>query len=280
MAQRDYAARSGSKKKKSTKKSLLLAIATGVIVAFVLGLYLLKEKAPEPVKQNTPSVVSEEKDKHKSQLPSKLEETFSYIKELENRSITNSQPVQLSETQKAELKRLQEEEQARQAALEKLKQTETAKSEQTESTNITMAPNAGAQVVDAELTDVGATEPAVNDEAKLKAEQERTVAEQKKLADQRKKEEERKLAEQKKEESKKANTAKSTGKFGLQCGAFNDRAKAESLQARLAMSGLNARITESGKWNRVLVGPIGDRPAAVSAQQQASAVAGCVVIGM
>ncbi|WP_386692045.1 MULTISPECIES: cell division protein FtsN [unclassified Lonepinella] len=272
MAQRDYAARSGSKKKKSTKKSLLLAIATGVIVAFVLGLYLLKEKAPEPVKQNTPSVVSEEKDKHKSQLPSKLEETFSYIKELENRSITNSQPVQLSETQKAELKRLQEEEQARQAALEKLKQTE--------STNITMAPNAGAQVVDAELTDVGATEPAVNDEAKLKAEQERTVAEQKKLADQRKKEEERKLAEQKKEESKKANAAKSAGKFGLQCGAFNDRAKAESLQARLAMAGLNARITESGKWNRVLIGPIGDRPAAVSAQQQASAIAGCVVIGM
>ncbi|WP_439294217.1 cell division protein FtsN [Lonepinella sp. BR2882] len=274
MAQRDYAARSGSKKKKSTKKSLLLAIATGVIVAFVLGLYLLKEKAPEPVKQNTPSVVSEEKDKHKSQLPSKLEETFSYIKELENRSITNSQPVQLSETQKAELKRLQEEEQARQAALEKLKQTETAKSEQTESTNITMAPNAGAQVVDAELTDVGATEPAVNDEAKLKVEQERIVAEQKKLADQRK------LAEQKKEESKKANAAKSAGKFGLQCGAFNDRAKAESLQARLAMAGLNARITESGKWNRVLIGPIGDRPAAVSAQQQASAIAGCVVIGM
>ncbi|WP_439234748.1 cell division protein FtsN [Lonepinella koalarum] len=271
MAQRDYAARSGSKKKKSANKSRLLAIAIGVVVAFVLALYLLKEKAPEPVKQNTPSVVSEAKDKHKSQLPSKLEETFSYIKELESRSITNSQPAQLSEAQKAELKRLQEEEQARQAALEKLKQTE--------STNMTMTPNAGVQVVDAKLTD-SAAESAVSDEAKLTAEQERKVAEQKKLADQRKKEEERKLAEQKKAESKKVDSAKSAGKFGLQCGAFNDRAKAESLQARLAMAGLNARITESGKWNRVLIGPIGDRPAAASAQQQASAIAGCVIIGM
>ena len=84
------------------------------------------------------------------------------------------------------------------------------------------------------------------------------------------------MTETKKVEAKPA----STGKFGLQCGAFNDRAKAEALQAKLAMTGLNARITESGKWNRVLVGPIGDRPAAASAQQQASSIASCVVIGM
>ncbi|WP_386697728.1 cell division protein FtsN [Lonepinella sp. MS14436] len=265
MAQRDYAVHNGSKKKKSGRnKSLLLAIAAGVVVAFVIGLYLLKEKAPESVTQNPSPVVSEEKDKHKSQLPSRLEETFSYIKELESRSITNNQQAQLSESQKAELKRLQEEEQARQAALDKLKQAEDAKvvpAEPAEQANT-------AKVVEA--TDATS---AVSDESKLKAEQERRIMEQKKA-------EQAKIANAKKEESKKANIAKSTGKFGLQCGAFNDRAKAESLQARLAMSGLNARITESGKWNRVLVGPIGDRPAAVSAQQQASAVAGCVVIGM
>ncbi|WP_386688417.1 cell division protein FtsN [Lonepinella sp. MS14437] len=262
MAQRDYAVHNGSKKKKSGRnKSLLLAIAAGVVVAFVIGLYLLKEKAPESVTQNPSPVVSEEKDKHKSQLPSRLEETFSYIKELESRSITNNQQAQLSESQKAELKRLQEEEQARQAALDKLKQAEDAKVVPAEQANT-------AKVVEA--TDATS---AVSDESKLKAEQERRIMEQKKA-------EQAKIANAKKEESKKANTAKSTGKFGLQCGAFNDRAKAESLQARLAMSGLNARITESGKWNRVLVGPIGDRPAAVSAQQQASAVAGCVVIGM
>ena len=52
MAQRDYAARSGAKKKKKQKKSnksLLFIIAAIVVAAFGLGLYLLKEKAPEPV---------------------------------------------------------------------------------------------------------------------------------------------------------------------------------------------------------------------------------------
>ncbi|WP_439257319.1 cell division protein FtsN [Lonepinella sp. BR2271] len=276
VAQRDYAARSGSRKKKSgVNKSLLLTLAIGIVLVFGVALYLLKEKAPEPVVQKTPTASQEEK--HKSQLPSRIEETFSYIKELESRSITHNQPAELNASQKAELKRLQEEEQARQAALEKLKQAEAAKAAAAESA----ATQATANVVDAKPAEV-------SEESKLKAEQERQVAE-KKLAEQRKAEQkkaEQAKAEQakaetaKKAESKKTETPKNTGKFGLQCGAFNDRAKAESLQARLAMAGLNARITESGKWNRVVVGPIGDRPAAVSAQQQASSITGCVVIGM
>ena len=54
MAQRDYAARGGAKKKKKQKKnnkSLLFIIAAVVVAAFGLGLYLLKEKAPDPVVQ-------------------------------------------------------------------------------------------------------------------------------------------------------------------------------------------------------------------------------------
>ncbi|WP_439328210.1 cell division protein FtsN [Lonepinella sp. BR2357] len=292
MAQRDYAARSGSKKKKSgVNKSLLLTLAIGIVLAFGAALYLLKEKAPEPVVQQTPSASQEEK--HKSQLPSRIEETFSYIKELESRSITNNQQVELSESQKAELKRQQEAEQARLAALDKLKQAESAKAASVDATtansttaNTTTTAAAPAKVVDAKpagVTATNATAPSETNDSALKAEQERKAAE-KKATEQRKAEQ--KKAEQakaeaaKKAETKKTETPKNTGKFGLQCGAFNDRAKAESLQARLAMAGLNARITESGKWNRVVVGPIGDRPATVSVQQQASSIAGCVVIGM
>lgn len=38
-------------------------------------------------------------------------------------------------------------------------------------------------------------------------------------------------------------------RFGLQCGAFKNRAQAESLQGRLAMAGVNAQIATSEEWN-------------------------------
>ena len=69
-------------------------------------------------------------------------------------------------------------------------------------------------------------------------------------------------------------------KFGLQCGAFKNRAQAESLQGRLAMAGVNAQIATSEEWNRVRVGPFSSRDAATAAQDKAKSVASCVVIGM
>ena len=46
------------------------------------------------------------------------------------------------------------------------------------------------------------------------------------------------------------------------------------------MAGYNARIVSSGEWNRVFVGPVGDRAAASSAQSNARSVAECLVVGM
>ena len=87
MAQRDYAARSSMKKKKKqnkNNKSLLLMIAAMVVVAFGLGLYLLKEKAPEPVAESASTV---EKTQPKSVLPNRPEEVWSYIQALETRTV-------------------------------------------------------------------------------------------------------------------------------------------------------------------------------------------------
>ncbi|PVX31862.1 cell division protein FtsN [Pasteurella langaaensis DSM 22999] len=273
MAQRDYAARSGSKKKKSSgiNKSLLFTIAALVVGGFALGLYLLKEKSPEVTEIQ---VEVAEKAKPKSQLPSRPEETWSYIKELESRTVPTdssalAKSAQLSEKQKEELKRLEEAE--KNAALEKAK-----KAAQTNDADNTTATSAA---------DNSTSLPTASEEAALAAK----AAEEKKLAEQRKKAElakqeaakvEAAKSETAKKVEKKPESTKSTGKFGLQCGAFNDRAKAEALQAKLAMTGLNARITESGKWNRVLIGPIGDRPAAANAQKQASSIASCVILGM
>ncbi|MGQ0286385.1 cell division protein FtsN [Pasteurellaceae bacterium 22721_9_1] len=276
MVQRDYAVRNGSKKKKSgVNKPLLFVIAAGIVIAFAAGLYLLKSNAPEAVVQ-AQQEVKNEKAKQKSQLPSRPEETWSYIKELESRTVTNNQNIQLNESQKAELKRLEEEEKAKQAALEKLRQQEEqAKLEKANKA----AENNLSSTVETTAKPAVPTEDMAAKEAAAKLEQERKAAEQRKKAEQAKKAEAVKVETAKKEESKKSDGSK-VGKFGLQCGAFNDRGKAENLQARLAMSGLNARITESGKWNRVLIGPVGDRAAATAAQQQASAIAGCVIIGM
>ena len=294
MAQRDYAARSGSKKRKSggINKSLLLTIAALVVGGFALGLYMLKEQSPEIASEQAVAV---EKAKPKSQLPSRPEETWSYIKELESRTVPTdssalAKSAQLSEKQKEELKRLEEAE--KKAALEKAKKAEEAAAAQTQAAESTAdVANSAATSANTNSVKAEAALPTASEEAALAAK----AAEEKKLAEQRKKAElakqeaakkaeaakvEAAKSENMKKDEKKAESAKSAGKFGLQCGAFNDRAKAEALQAKLAMTGLNARITESGKWNRVLVGPVGDRPAAASAQQQASSVASCVVIGM
>lgn len=259
MVQRDYAARGGRRKKTTgLNKKLLIAVAVMVVLAFAAGLYFIKNSSQPVVEQN---LQVETKPQPKSQLPSRPEEVWSYIKELESRTVPTDavqteKVIQLSEKQKEELKKLAEQE--RQAELER-----TKKSEQETIADKTVDEQTSSAVVSA-----------VNDEAALKAEQQ--------ALEKRKKEEERKKAETVKvAETKKADTAKSGGgSYGLQCGAFKNRAQAESLQARLAMTGLNARVNTSADWNRVVIGPVGDRAAAAAAQKQASSITNCVIIGM
>lgn len=257
VAQRDYAGRKGSSKKKSEgNKKVLLIIALLIVIGFACGLFWLKQKSADQV-----VVAAENKTetRPKSQLPSRPEETWSYIKELESRTVIGDtsqaaldKMAKLTDKQKAELKRLQEEEQK--SALEKAKK--------------------------AEVVVTTAEAETVRDDLSLKVEQEQKAEEQRKKEEERKKAEAKKAEEVKLAVAKKAESAKSTGQFGLQCGAFNDRGKAENLQGRLVMAGLNAKIVQSGNWNRVLVGPIGDRSAAAAAQQQANSIINCVIIGM
>ncbi|RZN59594.1 SPOR domain-containing protein [Avibacterium paragallinarum] len=78
-----------------------------------------------------------------------------------------------------------------------------------------------------------------------------------------------------------ANKASSNEKkFGLQCGAFKSRQQAENIQANLIMSGLNARINSTDNWNRVMVGPVGNRDEAQAVLSKVKAITPCVIIGM
>ena len=280
--QLDYAVRnnnsSGSSQKKKNSnginKFLLILITAFIVTGFAVTLYLLKENGQEQdIPQNT------EKNQPKSQLPSRPEEVWSYIKELESRTVVTddtkkAQSIELTEKQKEELLRLEERE--KQAALDKA--MERLIQEESKKDDIPQA----AQYVPKK------------DYAALKAEEARKVAEQKKIAEAKKAAELKKAEEAKKiavaEEAKKTDTVKETkqtdtvkpagGKFGLQCGAFKNKEQADALQSRLNKIGLNARVNASADWNRVVVGPMNDRAAAVTTRQQAASVINCVVIAM
>lgn len=256
MARRDYVSRgkaSRQKKKSTGKKKLLIAIVLLIVVGFIVSLLLLKQKAPE-VKEQTISV---QESQPKSVLPSRPEEVWSYIQDLETREIPiDNSPeslernAQLTAEQKRILALLEQDQQE----TEKAKQTKTQEKSVTSSNETVNAPatnSATAIVVEAR------PEPVKQEEA-----QARGVAQ----------------TQQSKVDSTPTTTVKKG--FGLQCGAFKNKQQAENLQARLAMAGFNSRVSSSADWNRVFIGPIGDRAAAIEAQGRAKSIANCVVINM
>lgn len=281
MAHRDFAGRSGSKNKKKAKKSFnrntLIGLALVVVLGFGLGLYFLKNKTPEPVVATT---VQPEKTQPKSVLPNRPEEVWHYIKELETRTVpVDNNPssveknMRLTEEQRQVLIQMEKE----QKAAEEAKKLEAQRKEQ-EATNAEKEAAQAQQTQSSQITQVQQAQQTAKPEAKkpeppkkaevVKAEPVKT--------------EPAKTEQPKKAEPKPAEQQVQAGgkKFGLQCGAFKNRAQAESLQGRLAMAGVNAQIATSEEWNRVRVGPFGSRDAATAAQDKAKSVASCVVIGM
>ena len=283
MAHRDFAGRSGSKnnKKKAKKRfnrNTLIGLALVAVLGFGLGLYFLKSKTPEPVVTTT---VQPEKPQPKSVLPNRPEEVWHYIKELETRTVpVDNNPssveknMRLTEEQRQVLIQMEKE----QKAAEEAKKLEAQRKEQ-EAAN---AEKAAAQAQQTQSAQTAQTQPA-QQTAKPEAKKPESV---KKPEPPKKAEvvkaEPVKTEQPKKAEPKPAEQQVQAGgkKFGLQCGAFKNRAQAESLQGRLAMAGVNAQIATSEEWNRVRVGPFGSRDAATAAQDKAKSVASCVVIGM
>ena len=283
MAHRDFAGRSGSKnnKKKAKKRfnrNTLIGLALVAVLGFGLGLYFLKSKTPEPVVTTT---VQPEKPQPKSVLPNRPEEVWHYIKELETRTVpVDNNPssveknMRLTEEQRQVLIQMEKE----QKAAEEAKKLEAQRKEQ-EAAN---AEKASAQAQQTQPAQTAQTQPA-QQTAKPEAKKPEPV---KKPEPPKKvevvKAEPAKTEQPKKAEPKPAEQQVQAGgkKFGLQCGAFKNRAQAESLQGRLAMAGVNAQIATSEEWNRVRVGPFGSRDAATAAQDKAKSVASCVVIGM
>ncbi|MBE2895198.1 cell division protein FtsN [Spirabiliibacterium falconis] len=263
MVQRDYAARGKKKKKKHApvNKLLLLIILLSIVIAFAAGLFLLKEKSTESgVALPVPDKTVEEQPK--STLPSRPEEVWSYIRDLETREI----PIDDNPKDSAKIQNLTEEQKQILKMLERdqpvVNVPKVEKNTSTEQTIKSPEPKPKApQVVD-----------------KPKAKEEVIVTE----VAVAKPEKKPVLPEKKTESAVQANktAAESKGKFGLQCGAFKNRQQAENLQAKLVMSGFNARTAVSANWTRVFIGPVGDRAAAKAELNRVKAVASCVVVAM
>lgn len=259
MAHRDFAARRGSNNKKKTKKNkhILIILALAVLLAFGSGLYLLKNKNSEAVVQQT--ATQQEKTQPKSVLPNRPEEVWSYIKALETRTVpvdnkpaSVEQNMRLTEEQRQVLVQMEKEQQA---AEEARKLAEQQRSEEATKAQVT-------QKVEQEKKPEVLKMESVKPESTQKQEQPK-IDTAKKV-----------------EQPKTADNPNGGKKFGLQCGAFKNRAQAENMQGRLAMTGLNAQVQVNGEWNRVRVGGFASRDAAVQAQSKAKSVADCVVIGM
>ena len=274
MAHRDFVARRGVNKKKGKNKNILIGMMIAVVFAFGIGLYFLKNKTEEKVvKEITPQT---EKTQPKSILPNRPEEVWSYIKALETRTVpVDDKPssieknMRLTEEQRQVLIQMEKDQKAAEEA-RKLAEQQAAQ---------------GSTKVDnlSKSTVVQQSSPAKTEQVKkvetVKIDTLSTEAEKK--AKQAKLDTAKKVESIKTVESvKTAENENSNKKFGLQCGAFKNRAQAENLQGRLAMTGLNAQVQVNGEWNRVRIGNFANRDAAMQAQSKAKSVADCVVIGM
>ena len=274
MAHRDFVARRGVNKKKGKNKNILIGMMIAVVFAFGIGLYFLKNKTEEKVVKEI--IPQTEKTQPKSILPNRPEEVWSYIKALETRTVpVDDKPssveknMRLTEEQRQVLIQMEKDqkaaEEARKLAEQQAAQESTKVDNLSKSTVVQQSsPVKTEQVKKVETVKIDT----LSTEAEKKAKQAKL--------DTAKKVESIKTVEP----VKTTENENSNKKFGLQCGAFKNRAQAENLQGRLAMTGLNAQVQVNGEWNRVRIGNFANRDAAMQAQSKAKSVADCVVIGM
>ncbi len=267
VARRNYAGR-GSRKKGTSKMVLLLLV--GVIIAVFLSvLMLMKEKTPKEIV----ALPKSENQSTKSVLPNRPEEVWSYIQALETRTVpVTDDPkildknMRLTEEQRKILLAMEQEqkaaEQARLKQQEEQRKIEENKKEESKKDNsATLIKTNETQNGQAKAVNKPQTTPAVIEVKKGEPVKEVVKVEPPKKVEV-------------------INATPSEKKYGLQCGAFKNKTQAENLQARLAMLGLNARVNSNQEWNRVVIGPVGDRASTLKAQEKAKAIAQCVVIGM
>ncbi|MBA0189819.1 cell division protein FtsN [Pectobacterium odoriferum] len=270
MAQRDYVSRgrsSGTRRKttNSRKKGkasgaskTMVALAVAVLVTFVGGLYFIAHNKPE----ESPVLPHQNAGKGNG-LPPKPEERWRYIKELENRQLGVTtptepsaggeiqSPVQLTAEQRQLLEQMQSDMRRQPTQL-----SEVPYNDQTQVPRSQVAikpPTQPMQQPPVVTTQPATRAPAVAQTTPVVPKQEIPKQE---------------APKQQPVKQPEAPKAEKTQRWAIQCGSFKTMDPAESVRAQLAFAGIESRITSSGGWNRIMLGPYNNRAAADSMLQR------------
>ncbi|UPT57694.1 cell division protein FtsN [Dickeya zeae] len=291
MAQRDYVSRgrSGTRRKKTSSRKrggssgaskTMIALAVAVLVTFAGGLYFIAHNKPDE------SPVLPHQGTKGNGLPPKPEERWRYIKELENRQIGVASPTepsaggeiqstgQLTNEQRQLLEQMQSDMKRQPTTLTEVPYNDqsqmparslTTPRTQTvvpgvSGTNGTIQPmtprtTTAAPVTTPHHATSNVTTPTqtaqkpVQTEPRTESRKEVTKTEPPAAA---------------KETAKTDNTKPDSKpekeqRWMVQCGSFKTTEPAESVRAELAFAGVESRITSSGGWHRIMLGPYNSR---------------------
>ncbi|QPQ24073.1 MULTISPECIES: cell division protein FtsN [Lonsdalea] len=248
MAQRDYVGRgrSGTRRKKTSSRKkkgssgaskTMIALAVAVLVTFAGGLYFIAHNKPQEI-----PVLPNHVGGKSNGLPPKPEERWRYIKELENRQIGVTTPTEpsaggevrsageLTEEQRQLLEQMQSDMRRQPTQL-----SEVPYNDQTlvPRSQVFIKPQTTTPASVAPLTQrpnqnvPKTTAPVTTETAKAPVDK-----------------------------------PEKAPRWMIQCGSFKAMAPAESIRAQLAFAGVESRITSSGGWNRIILGPYGSRATA------------------
>ncbi|MFP1743787.1 cell division protein FtsN [Lonsdalea quercina] len=255
MAQRDYVGRgrSGTRRKKTSSRKkkgssgaskTMIALAVAVLVTFAGGLYFIAHNKPQEI-----PVLPNHAGGKGNGLPPKPEERWRYIKELENRQIGVTTPTEpsaggevrsageLTEEQRQLLEQMQSDMRRQPTQLSEVPyndQTQVPRSQ------VFIKPQTTTPAPVAPLTQ----QPSQNAPKTAPAAPKNTAPANTETA---------KAPVDKPEKAQ---------RWMIQCGSFKTMAPAESIRAQLAFAGVESRITSSGGWNRIILGPYSSRAAA------------------
>ncbi|CNB37301.1 cell division protein FtsN [Yersinia ruckeri] len=289
MAQRDYVSRgrSGARRKSTAKKKssapriskTLVALAGALLVVFIGSLYFITHNKPGEL----PLLPAAHDPRTGNGLPPKPEERWRYIKELENRQIGVTTPTepsagggvdaktQLTNEQRQLLEQMQADMRQQPTQLSEVPYNDASQVPRSQVTIKPPVSNIPPPVVQQPVTQPRqVTAPVITPPAQPQRMLPATPAPMTQAVTPPKPEKEKEKEKEK------------TQRWMLQCGSFKAIDQAESVRAQLAFEGIESRITTSGGWNRVVLGPYSARPAADKMQQRlkSTGVSGCIPLSI
>ncbi len=254
----------------------MIVLAAAVLVTFAGGLWFISHHK----KEETPIIPN-----HKANgngLPPKPEERWKYIKELENRQITVPSPTepsaggevqsqtQLTDEQRQLLEQMQADMRQQPTQLNEVpwnEQTPAQRQQTLQRQQQAQQQQLRQQQLQVQHQQQQQMQQQIQHQQQVQQQRQQQLQQQRQQQQQQAAPITREPSSQPKpqETAKAKPEEKATSqRWMVQCGSFKGTDQAESVRAGLAFEGFESRITTSGGWNRVVIGPFKERSSADS----------------